>query len=232
MRGMDTTPPSPLEGLEFATGDEPAASRIVLHGLGADGSNFVPVAQMLDLAAVGAVRFVFPHAPMRPVTINGGYVMRAWYDILDDDRGQRSAREDEAGLRASQAVVQAMIEREVARGVDSRRIVLMRFSQGCAMTLLTGLRSPLPLAGLAGLSGYLPLAATTAAERHPANATVPVFLGHGRDDEIVPVARGEASRDALAALGHDVEWHEYPIAHTVSQDEVEDLNRWLWRVLA
>lgn len=187
---------------------------------------------MLDLAAVGAVRFVFPHAPMRPVTINGGYVMRAWYDILADDRGQRSAREDEAGLRASQAVVQAMIEREVARGVDSRRIVLMRFSQGCAMTLLTGLRSPLPLAGLAGLSGYLPLAATTAAERHPANATVPVFLGHGCDDEIVPVARGEASRDALAALGHDVEWHEYPIAHTVSQDEVEDLNRWLWRVLA
>lgn len=232
MRGMDTTPPSPLEGLEFATRDDPAASLIVLHGLGADGSDFVPVAQMLDLGAVGPVRFVFPHAPTRPVTINGGYVMRAWYDILADDLGQRSAREDEAGLRASQALVQAMIEREVARGVDPRRIVLMGFSQGCAMTLLTGLGSPLPLAGLAGLSGYLPLAATTAAERHPANAAVPVFLAHGRDDEIVPVARGAASRDALAALGHDVEWHEYPIAHTVCQDEVEDLNRWLWRVLA
>ncbi|NWG74600.1 MAG: carboxylesterase, partial [Rubrivivax sp.] len=139
---MDTPPPSPLEGLELATGDDPAASVIVLHGLGADGSDFVPVAQMLDLGAVGPVRFVFPHAPMRPVTINGGVVMRAWYDILADDLGQRSAREDEAGLRSSQALVQAMIEREVARGVDARRVVLMGFSQGCAMTLLAGLRSP------------------------------------------------------------------------------------------
>ncbi len=232
MRRMDEPPPSPLEGLEFATGADPAASLIVLHGLGADGSDFVPVAQMLDLAAVGAVRFVFPHAPMRPVTINGGYVMRAWYDILADDLGQRSAHEDEDGLRASQALVQAMIEREVARGIDPRRIVLMGFSQGCAMTLLAGLRCPLPLAGLVGLSGYLALAATTAADRSDANAAVPVFLAHGAVDDIVPVARGEASRDELVALGHDVEWHAYPIAHAVCEEEVEDLNRWLLQVLA
>jgi len=228
----DDAPPAPLEGLELATGEEPTASLIVLHGLGADGTDFVPVVQMLDLAAVGAVRFVLPHAPVRAVTINDGFPMRAWYDILADGLGRRSAREDEDGLRASQALVQAMIEREVARGVDPRRIVLMGFSQGCAMTLLTGLRSPLPLAGLAGLAGYLPLAAATAAERHTANAAVPVFLAHGSDDDVVPLARGAASRDALIALGHEVEWHDYPIPHTVCQEEVEDLNRWLLRVLA
>ncbi|WP_119291343.1 alpha/beta hydrolase [Azohydromonas sediminis] len=225
-------PPAPLEGLELASGDDPTASVIVLHGLGADGTDFVPVAQMLDLGSVGAVRFVLPHAPVRAVTINGGFPMRAWYDILADDLGQRSAREDEAGLRASHALVQALIEREVARGIEPRRIVLMGFSQGCAMTLLAGLRCPLPLAGLAGLSGYLPLASTTAAERDAANAAVPVFLAHGSDDDVVPLARGAAARDALVALGHDVEWHDYPIPHTVCQEEVEDLNRWLRRVLA
>jgi phospholipase/carboxylesterase len=225
-------PPSPLEGLEFATGAEPSAAVIVLHGLGADGQDFLPVAQMLDLAAVGPVRFVLPHAPLREVTINGGFLMRAWYDILADDLGQRSAREDVDGLRESQALVQAMVEREVARGIDSRRIVLMGFSQGGAMTLLTGLRCPLPLAGLVGLSGYLPLADTTAAEQDPANAGVPVFLGHGSDDGVVPMSRGAASRDVLVALGHPVEWHDYPIGHSVCEQEVEDLNDWLLRVLA
>ena len=225
-------PPSPLEGLELATGPAPSAAVIVLHGLGADGHDFVPVARMLDLGAVGAVRFVLPHAPMRAVTINGGYVMRAWYDILADDLGQRSAREDEAGLRESMRLVQALIEREVARGVDSRRIVLAGFSQGCAMTLLAGLRCRLPLAGLAGLSGYLPLAASTADERAAANAGVPVFLGHGRDDDVVPLARALASRDTLAALGHDVEWHDYALGHGVGEAEVDDLGRWLRRVLA
>lgn len=233
MRPMNAaTPPSPLEGLEFATGDDPTASVIVLHGLGADGSDFVPVAQMLDLAAVGPVRFVFPHAPTRPVTINGGVVMRAWYDIVADDLGRRGAREDEAGLRDSMALVHAMIEREVVRGVEPRRIVLAGFSQGCALTLLAGLRCPLPLAGLAGLSGYLPLVHATAAERDPANAGVPIFLGHGRDDDIVPSARGAATRDTLRALGHEVEWHEYPIGHSVCEEEVEDLNDWLQRRLA
>jgi phospholipase/carboxylesterase len=151
-----------LECIEMQSTDNPGASLIVLHGLGADGNDFVPIAQELDLSTVGGARFVFPHAPMRPVTMNGGYVMRAWYDIA----GTPQARiEDEAGLRASQAQIEALIAREVARGMPAKRIVLMGFSQGCAMTLLTGLRHAERLAGLVGLSGYLPLAAHTAAER-------------------------------------------------------------------
>ncbi len=217
-----------LECLEGATGEQPVACVIVLHGLGADGSDFVPVAEALDLSAVGAVRFVFPHAPVRPVTINGGYRMRAWYDILGTDLQRR---EDEAGLRESQAAVAALIDRERERGIAANRIVLAGFSQGCAMTLMTGLRYPERLAGLVGMSGYLPLAATTAAERSEANRDVPVFLAHGHDDEIVVPARGEASREALVALGHDVEWHSYPMGHSVCPEEIGDLNRWLVAVL-
>ncbi len=217
-----------LECLEGATGEHPVACVIVLHGLGADGSDFVPVAEALDLSAVGAVRFVFPHAPVRPVTINGGYRMRAWYDILGTDLQRR---EDEAGLRESARAIAALIDRERGRGIAANRIVLAGFSQGCAMTLLTGLRYPERLAGLAGMSGYLPLAATTAAERSEANRDVPVFLAHGHDDEIVVPARGEASREALVALGHDVEWHSYPMGHSVCPEEIGDLNRWLVAVL-
>ena len=217
-----------LECIELQSSPEPAATVIVLHGLGADGNDFVPVAQALDLSAVGGVRFVFPHAPTRPVTINGGYVMRAWYDIL----GTPGARiEDEAGLRQSQALVEGLIARERERGMPSKRIVLMGFSQGCAMTLLTGLRHAEPLAGLVGLSGYLPLAAQTAAERHPANAQTPIFLAHGRHDPMIALDRATASRDALQALGHDVAWHEYPMAHEVCMEEIADLNAWLLGVL-
>ncbi len=223
---MSATPD--LECLEGATGEHPVASVIVLHGLGADGSDFVPVAEALDLSAVGAVRFVFPHAPVRPVTINGGYRMRAWYDILGTDLQRR---EDEAGLRESARAIAALIDRERERGIAANRIVLAGFSQGCAMTLMTGLRYPERLAGLVGMSGYLPLAATTAAERSEANRDVPVFLAHGRDDEIVVPARGEASREALVALGHDVEWHSYPMGHSVCPQEIGDLNRWLVAVL-
>ncbi len=222
----DTTPE--LETLEGATGENPSACVIVLHGLGADGSDFVPVAQALDLSAVGAVRFVFPHAPVRPVTVNGGYRMRAWYDILGSDLQRQ---EDEAGLRESARAVAALIDRERARGIAANRIVLAGFSQGCAMTLLAGLRYPERLAGLAGMSGYLPLAARTAAERSEANREVPIFLAHGSEDEIVAPARGIASRDALIALGHEVEWHEYPMGHSVCPDEVGALNQWLLRVL-
>jgi len=218
----------PLEALEIETGDAPRASLIVLHGLGADGHDFVPIAQELDLSAVGPVRLVFPHAPMRPVTINAGYVMRAWYDILGNDLQRQ---EDEAGLRASQAEIEALIERERQRGIEASRIVLMGFSQGCAVALLAGLRHRERLAGIAGLSGYLPLAATTAAERSDANAEVPVFLAHGRLDPIVVFARGAASRDALRALGHEVDWHEYPMEHSVCMEEIADLNRWLVKVL-
>ena len=217
-----------LECIELNTADTPGASVIVLHGLGADGHDFVPVARELDLSAVGGARFVFPHAPTRPVTLNGGYVMRAWYDIV----GTPGARqEDEAGLRASQQLIEALIARERERGVPSRRIVLMGFSQGCAMTLLTGLRHGERLGGLAGLSGYLPLAAQTAAERSPANADVPIFLAHGREDPMVGIDRALASRDALRALGYDVEWHDYAMPHSVCMDEIVDLNRWLLQVL-
>jgi phospholipase/carboxylesterase len=218
-----------LDSIEKETGPDPVATVIVLHGLGADGNDFVPVANELDLAPIGAVRYVFPHAPVIPVTINGGYAMRAWYDILGADL---AAREDEAGLRKSLAQVDALIAREKTRGIPAGRIVLAGFSQGCAMALLTGLRHGERLAGIVGLSGYLPLAATTPAERHAANTDTPIFLAHGRMDPVVPLARAIASRDALKALGCDVDWHEYPMAHSVCMEEIADLNRWLLGVLA
>ena len=220
-----------LETIEIETAPNPRASMIVLHGLGADGNDFVPVAKELDLAGVGPVRFVFPHGPTRPVTINGGYVMRAWYDILGLDFNARSS-EDEAGLRASQALVEALVAREKQRGVPAGRIVLAGFSQGCAMTLMTGLRHDERLAGLVGLSGYLPLAAKAEAERHAANRDVPVFLAHGTSDPVIPLSRARQSRDVLVGLGHAVEWHEYPMAHSVCAAEIVDLGRWLRRTLA
>ena len=217
-----------LDTLELQSGDHPVASLIVLHGLGADGNDFVPIARELDLSAVGPVRFVFPHAPIRPVTLNGGMKMRAWYDIYTPDLVRR---EDEAGLRASIADVQALLDREAALGIPPERTVLMGFSQGCAMALLAGLRAPQRLAGIAGLSGYLPLAATTEAERSAANRDVPVFMAHGRFDPVVVPARGTAARDALQALGYAVEWQEYPMEHSVCMEEIEDLNAWLLKVL-
>jgi len=218
-----------LEAIEIETGPSPTRTVIVLHGLGDSGHGFAPVAEELDLSALGPVRFVLPHAPEQPVTINGGYVMRAWYDVLGTDLARV---EDEPGLRRSATQIEALIARENARGVASSRIVLMGFSQGCAMTLLTGLRHRERLAGLAGLSGYLPLAATTAAERSEANRDVPLFLAHGTQDPVVPYPRGVASRDALAALGYAIEWHAYPMPHSVCAQEIADLNRWLLRVLA
>ena len=218
-----------LEAIEFETAPNPVASIIVLHGLGADGNDFVPIAEELRLDPVGPVRFVFPHAPVRPVTINGGMAMRAWYDLLQADLVRR---EDETGLRASRLDIEALIARERQRGVPASRIVLMGFSQGCAMTLLTGLRHAERLAGLVGLSGYLPLADTSAAERAAASVALPVFLAHGRGDGVIPLSRATASRDVLQALGCVVEWHEYPMAHSVCPQEVADLNRWLLSVLA
>jgi phospholipase/carboxylesterase len=219
-----------LDTIEHETAPAPRAAVIVLHGLGADGNDFVPVAHELELAAVGPVRYVFPHAPTRPVTINGGYVMRAWYDILGLDA--RDLAEDERGLRASQALVEELIAREKERGIPAGRIVLAGFSQGCAMTLMTGLRHPEKLAGLVGMSGYLPLAAKTGTERNAANHDTPIFLAHGTGDPVIPIARARQSRDALVALGHPVEWHEYAMPHSVCAAEIADLNRWLLRVLA
>ena len=219
----------PLQTLTYETGDSPKSAIFILHGLGASATDFVPVARELDLRAVGDVRYVFPFAPMRPVTVNGGMSMPAWYDILGVDLVRR---EDEKSLRESATDLQALIDREIARGIPASRIVLGGFSQGCAMTLLAGLRAPQRLAGLLGMSGYLPLAATTAAERSDSNRDVPIFLAHGRTDPVVPYARGIATRDALVELGHAVEWHEYPMQHSVCQEEIADVQDWLLKVLA
>ncbi len=218
-----------LSTLELHPAEPATASLIVLHGLGADGSDFVPFCGELTLEEAGPVRFVLPSAPVRRVSINNGYPMQAWYDILPVN-GPR--REDEASLREAHTQVMWLIEREIARGVPAHRIVLAGFSQGCAMTLLAGLRHPQRLAGLAGLSGYLPLAATTAAERSAVNADLPVFLAHGQNDEVVVPARGEAARDALLALGQPVDWHTWPMGHAVCQPEIDALQAWLDRVLA
>ena len=218
-----------LETIELHPTGEAVASVIILHGLGADGTDFLPMCDQLDLTAIGPVRYLLPRAPVRPVTINGGHRMRAWYDVLG---AQLDKREDETGLRATMRQVQQLIDREVARGVPARRIVLGGFSQGCAMTLLAGLRYPQRLAGLLGMSGYLPLASSTAADRHAANADVPVFLAHGQRDGVIGLDRAVASRDALAKLGYQVEWHEYPMEHSVCMEEVEQINAWLRRVLA
>jgi phospholipase/carboxylesterase len=218
-----------LDVIEAESGDNPTATILILHGLGADGNDFVPIAEELQLDSVGPVRFIFPHAPVMPVTINNGYRMRAWYDVLGFGEG---TPEDETGLRRSQQLVEALLARETQRGIPAQRIVLAGFSQGCAMALLTGLRQPQRLAGIAGLSGYLPLAGKTAAERHDANQQTPIFLAHGTHDEIVALDRAEASRDALQALGYPVEWHEYLMGHSVTPLEIEELNAFLVRVLS
>ena len=221
-----------LEVIEIETAPHPTASIIILHGLGADANDFVPVAREFDLTSVGPVRFIFPNSPTRPVTINGGYVMPAWYDILSSDLGIDGHKlEDDAGLRESQALLDTLIEREKARGIPASRIVLGGFSQGCAMTFMTGLRHSERLAGLMGMSGYLPLAAKLAAERHPANADVPIFQAHGNADTVIPIARALATRDALVAAGYPVEWHAYSMPHSVCPQEIADMNRWLLRVL-
>ena len=217
-----------LQTIELHPGAEARATIIILHGLGADGTDFLPMADELKLSAVGPVRYLFPRAPVRPVTINGGQPMRAWYDILSADLVRR---EDVAGLRESMAAVSRLIDREVARGVPAHRIVLAGFSQGCAITLGAGLRHAHRLAGLAGLSGYLPLSDTTAAERHSANAQTPLFLAHGRNDGVVSMARGAAGRDLLQGLGQPLEWHDYPMEHSVCMEEVQALQRWLLKVL-
>lgn len=221
-------PDSLLDSIEIETAPNPTASVIWLHGLGADGSDFVPIVRELDLSGCGPIRFVFPHAPTMPITINNGYVMRAWYDIVGFDFNQR---EDEAGVRRSQALVVALIARERSRGIPAERIVLAGFSQGCAMTLQTGLRYPEKLAGLLGLSGYVPLWATVAAERHGANHDTPIFLAHGRLDPVVPIMAGEKSRDLLQSFGYNIEWHEYAMQHSVCEEEVGDIGDWLRRVL-
>ncbi|WP_395405319.1 alpha/beta hydrolase [Pseudoduganella sp. UC29_106] len=218
-----------LESIEVTTSDNPEVSIIWMHGLGADGNDFVPLVDELDLGGLPGIRFIFPHANTMPVTINGGYVMRAWYDIIHTDLGRQ---EDEKGLRESQILVEALIAREKARGIPASRIILAGFSQGCAMTLQTGLRHPERLAGLMCLSGYVPLADKVAAERSAVSTQTPIFMVHGRMDPVIPVGRATASRDLLQSLGYQVEWHEYYMQHSLCQEEVEHISRWLKHVLA
>ncbi len=216
-----------LETVEVEPQRPADAAVLLLHGLGADGHDFEPVARQVGLGPRHALRWVFPHAPVRPVTINRGFRMRAWYDIASLD----GRAEDETGIGESAAAVRALLEREKQRGVPADRIVLAGFSQGGALALHTGLREPARLAGLIALSCYLPLASKLAQQAHPANAAIPIFMAHGSYDPVVPFAFGERSRDALRARGYDVEWHAYPMPHSVCPEEIAELRDWLLRVL-
>ncbi len=217
-----------LAAVEVATGPNPTASVIWLHGLGADGHDFEPAVPQLVRARGRALRFVFPHAPVRPVTLNGGLPMRAWYDIIQLNR---RAAEDEPGVRSSDAALRALVRRENERGVPSQQIVLAGFSQGGAMALYSGTRMPEKLAGIIGLSCYMPIAAAFAAERHSANHTTPIFMAHGSLDPVVEPQLGETSRALLVAAGYVVEWHSYPIGHSVCAEELAAVAAFLQRVL-
>jgi len=211
-----------MDAIRIETGRNPEAAIIWLHGLGADGHDFEPIVPELELPK--PVRFVFPHAPVRPVTINQGMRMRAWYDILQLGGGP----EDEAGLRASQKLTEELIR---AQGLPASRVVLAGFSQGGAIVLLTGLRYPERLAGVMALSTYLPLADTLAAERSAANRETPLFMAHGRYDDLIPMQRAQASREYLQKLGYAIEWHDYPMPHSVCAPEIADISSFLARVL-
>ena len=217
-----------LETVEVETGAKPMASILWLHGLGADGHDFEPIVPELAVGLAMPVRFVFPHAPVRPVTINNGYRMRAWYDIAGFDRG---ALQDEVGIRGSDAAVRALIRRENERGIATSRIVLAGFSQGGAMALFTGLRYPEKLAGIIGLSCYLVLASTIDAERQAANQGNSIFMAHGSSDPVVDVRLGEEARKAAEARDYAVEWHTYPMPHAVCPEEIRDIAAWLKKVL-
>ncbi len=222
-------PSAPLDTVEIETAPNPTHSVVWLHGLGADGHDFEPVVAAMNVAALPPTRFVFPHAPMRPVTINGGYMMRAWYDIVSADFSQR--REDPAGVRESAQLAEALLARENARGIADENIVLAGFSQGGAIALHAGLRHPRRLAGILALSSYVPLAETLAAERNQANATTPVFMAHGRGDTVIPYDFAKLSYGLLSQLGQPVSWHPYFAEHTVALEELRDIEVWLRKVL-
>ena len=209
-----------MDAVEIETGSPPQAAVIWLHGLGADGHDFEPIVPELRLAK--PVRFVFPHAPVRPVTINNGMRMRAWYDIFQFGGG----REDDAGIRASQKLVEKLIEAQ-----PTEKVILAGFSQGGAIVLQTALRYPKKLAGVMALSTYLPLASTLAAERSAANADIPIFMAHGQYDDIIPIRRSQESKNLLEKLGYGVEWHDYPMPHSVCGEEVTDISAWLAKLL-
>jgi len=220
-----------LETIELETGPNPTSAVIWMHGLGADGNDFVPIVNELDLSGAPAIRFIFPHAPMMPVTINNGHVMRAWYDVSFGDLETGAKRADENGVRKSQAAIGRLIEREADRKIPFENIVLAGFSQGGAMALQTGLRYPERLAGVMALSCYLPCADSFAVEATPANAKTPVLIAHGTQDPVVPYGMGKHSHDVLAGAGYAVQWREYPMQHSVCLEEVRDIGAWLTAVL-
>ncbi|HNR92860.1 MAG TPA: carboxylesterase [Dokdonella sp.] len=213
-----------LPCVETETGANPRHAVLWLHGLGADGNDFAPIVPELAGAGLPPIRFVFPHAPVRPVTINGGMPMRAWYDLTGLELARR---QDEAGMRASLAEIEALIAREVGRGIAPANLVLAGFSQGAAMALAGGLRHAARLAGIIALSGYLPLHEKLADERAPANADVPILIAHGSVDPVVPEPLGMHARDFLRSLGYPVEWKSYAMAHQVCAEEIADLRAWL-----
>ena len=213
-----------LDTLERETGPHPLWSVVWLHGLGADGHDFAPIVPELVRPGWPPLRFVFPHAPVRPVTINNGVRMRAWYDILGLEIAQR---QDESGVRESIGFVDQLIEREAERGIPSERVFVAGFSQGGAIALAAGLRHPRPLAGVIALSTYLPIAQHSDAERSEANRALPVFMAHGDQDPVVGHALGVMSRDYLQRMGHPVDWHSYPMPHAVCPEEIADLSRWI-----
>ncbi|HEY6239416.1 MAG TPA: alpha/beta hydrolase [Burkholderiales bacterium] len=218
--------PDSLDAIEIETGKHPSASVIWLHGLGADGNDFAPIVPELSLPK-RAIRFVFPHAPVQPVTINGGMRMRAWYDITDG----AIRREDERGVRASQASIETLIAREKQRGTAPEQLVLAGFSQGGAIALQTGLRHPEHIAGIMALSTYVPIGEKLAMEANPANRDVPIFMAHGTQDPVIPFGRAQESRALLQSLGYAVEWREYRMPHAVCPEELADIGAWLRKVL-
>jgi phospholipase/carboxylesterase len=214
-----------LQVIELVTGHDPVGAVIWMHGLGADGNDFVPVVKELGLSDNLPLRFIFPHAPMRPVTINAGQVMRAWYDIIEISAVERKV--DETGIRESQRAIEALIEREISRGIPANKIVLAGFSQGGAIALQTGLRYEQALAGILALSTYLPLAATLESEASSANRAIPIFMAHGEQDNVIPISIAENSFKELGRLGYKADWHEYPMPHSVSMEEIENIGAWL-----
>jgi phospholipase/carboxylesterase len=224
-------PPGPfLPAIEVATGASPTHAVIWMHGLGADGNDFEPIVHEFDWSKLPATRFVFPHAPTRPVTINGGYVMRAWYDIVSLDFTQR--REDPQGILESALQIEALIARENTRGIPDEKIVLAGFSQGGAIALHTALRHPRRLAGVMALSTYLPLADTLPAEASAVNRDVPIFMAHGHSDGVIPYGFGQQSAAFLKDQGYALSWHAYPMEHSLAFEEIRDIGTWLAGVLA
>ncbi len=218
-----------LPCVELETSPNPSAAVIWLHGLGADGNDFVPIVPELDLTGCPGIRFVFPSAPSMPVTVNGGYVMPAWYDIIGRNLMDQ---EDAAGIQKSAASIVQLIEHEASRGIACDQIVLAGFSQGCAMTLYVALRFPHKLAGIMALSGYLPLAMSLNTEKHSANQNTPIFMAHGEYDAVVIPERARTSCALLEKLGYQVSWNEYPMEHSVNREELVGISRYLQQVLA